>query len=105
MISERCWRNRTLARHQFELGVAVGSLSVPEDFAGELPWGVIDNRPFLRCLHGLSRALLRLDQREAAAAALQRLLRLDPADRLRARESLAAINAGKTRRELEPAPR
>jgi len=46
----------TLALHHFELGVAIGSLSVGEDFDGILPWGLVENRPFLRCLHGLSRA-------------------------------------------------
>jgi hypothetical protein len=93
----------TLALHHFELGVAIGSLSVGEDFDGLLPWGFVENRPFLRCLHGLSRALLRCDRREDAAAALRRLLRLDPADPLGARATLAAIEPGKTWRELEPA--
>jgi hypothetical protein len=77
---------------------------VGEDFEGVLPWGLVENRPFLRCLLGLSRALLRRDRREDAAAALRRLLRLDPADHLRARASLAAIEAGKTWREMETAP-
>lgn len=93
----------TLALHHFELGVAIGSLSAGADFDGVLPWGLVENRPFLRCLHGLSRALLRCDRREDAAAALRRLLRLDPADPLGARARLAAIEAGKTWRELETA--
>jgi hypothetical protein len=93
-----------LALHHFELGVAIGSLTVGEDFDGVLPWGLVENRPFLRCLQGLSRALLRRDRREDAAAALRRLVRLDPADHLSARASLAAIEAGKTWREMEPAP-
>jgi hypothetical protein len=94
----------TLALHHFELGVAIGSLTVGEDFEGVLPWGLVDNRPFLRCLHGLSRALLRLDRREDAAAALRKILRFDPADRLGASATLAAIEAGKTWRELEITP-
>jgi hypothetical protein len=77
---------------------------VGQDFDGVLPWRLLDNRPFLRCLHGLSRALLRRDRREAAAAAGQRLLRLDPADPLGAGASLAAIEAGKTWRELKSTP-
>jgi hypothetical protein len=94
----------TQALHHFELGVAIGSLSVGADFDGVLPWRIVDNRPFLRCLHGLSRALVRCDRREDAAAALRRLLRLDPADPLGAGARLAAIEAGKTWRELETAP-
>ncbi len=93
-----------LAVHHFELGVAIGSLTVPESFEGVLPWGVVENRPFLRCLYGLSRALLRCDRREDAAAALRRLLRLEPADHLGAGATLAAIEAGKTWRELETTP-
>jgi hypothetical protein len=93
----------TLALHHFELGVAIGSLSVGEGFDGVLPSGLVENRPFLRCLHGLSRALLRCDRREDAAAALRRLLRLEPSDPLGAGARLAAIEAGKTWRELEPA--
>jgi hypothetical protein len=104
MLGERnlsTWATQAL--HHFELGVAVGSLSVGEAFDGVLPWGLVGNRPFLRCLHGLSRALLRCDRREDAAAALRRLLRLDPTDPLGARARLAAIDAGKTWRELEAA--
>jgi hypothetical protein len=93
----------TLALHHFELGVAIGSLSAGEDFDRVLPWGLVENRPFLRCLHGLSRALLRCNRREDAAKALRRLLRLDPTDPLGARARLAAIEAGKTWRELESA--
>lgn len=104
LLGERNLRSLyTLALRHFELGVAIGSLTVGEDFDGVLPWGFVDNRPFLRCLHGLSRALLRLERRDDAAAALRRLLRLDPADQLCAAASLAAIEAGKTWRELETA--
>ncbi len=93
-----------LALHYFELGVAIGSLTVGEEFDGVLPWGFVENRPFLRCLNGLSRALLRCERREDAAAALRRLLRLDPADPFGASATLAALAAGKTWRELETAP-
>jgi hypothetical protein len=93
-----------LALHHFDLGVAVGSLTVGEDFDGVLPWGLVDNRPFLRCLHGLSSALLRRNRREDAAAALRRLLRLDPGDHLGARASLADLEAGTTWQEMGTAP-
>jgi tetratricopeptide (TPR) repeat protein len=93
-----------LALHHFELGVAIGSLTVEEEFDGVLPWELVENRPFLRCLHGLARALRRRDRREDAAAALRRLVPLDPTDRLSARASLAAIEAGNTWREMETAP-
>lgn len=52
-------------------------------------------RPVLRCPYGLSRALLRCDRREDAAAALRRLLRLDPADPLGVGGRLAASRQGR----------
>jgi hypothetical protein len=85
-----------LAMRHYELGVAIGSLTVAEDFDGVVPWGLLDNRPFLRCLHGMGRALFRLRQRDAAAEVFRRLLRLDPADHLLARAHLAAVEASKT---------
>jgi hypothetical protein len=94
----------TLAHHHFALGVAIGSLTVDEDFAGTLPWGHLDNRGLLRCLRGFSRTLLRVGRREEAASAARRLLRLDPADPLEATALLAAIDSGKSWGELETAP-
>jgi len=91
----------SLALRHFELGVAIGSLTVTEDFDGVLPWGFVDNRPFLRCLHGMARALVRLGRRDAAAGALRRLLRLDPVDALCARANLDALEAGRTWQEME----
>lgn len=38
-------------RH-YEVGFRIGELSLGRDFDGVLPWGWIDNRPFLRCMHG-----------------------------------------------------
>ncbi len=94
----------TTALHHFELGVAIGSLTVDENFDGALPWGFVENRPFLRCLQGLARALLRCQRREEAVAVLQRLLRLDPGDHLAARAKLTGLESGKTWRELEATP-
>ncbi len=39
-------------RH-YQVGLRIGELSLGPDFDGVLPWGHIDNRPFLRCMHGL----------------------------------------------------
>jgi hypothetical protein len=38
-------------RH-FEVGLRIGELSLGDEFDGLLPWGLIDNRPFLRCMRG-----------------------------------------------------
>jgi hypothetical protein len=84
MLGERSLTHwPSLALHHFELGVAIASLSIGEDFEGVLPWCFLDNRPFLRCLEGMSRALHRLRRTVAAEAVLRRLWRLDPAARAR----------------------
>ncbi|MBK6685964.1 MAG: hypothetical protein IPG45_15935 [Deltaproteobacteria bacterium] len=83
----------TIGARYFELGVAIGGLSVAPHFDGVLPFSFAENRPFLRCLDGLARALERSRRREEAVFALRRLLRLDPADSLGAGARLAAIQA------------
>jgi len=64
-------------RH-YEVGVRIGELSLGPDFDGLLPWGHIDNRPFLRCMHGLGLCLRRLGRFEEAARVFERMLWLNP---------------------------
>jgi hypothetical protein len=52
---------RTALNH-YQRGVRIGQLSLGEGFEGALPWGFIDNRPFLRCMSGLGLCLWRLDR-------------------------------------------
>jgi hypothetical protein len=59
-----------------------------------LPWGWIDNRPFLRSLHGLALVKLRRGDARAARDLLLRLIKLDPDDRLGARMILDDIKKG-----------
>jgi tetratricopeptide (TPR) repeat protein len=66
-------------RH-YEVGLRIGELSLPEGFNGLLPWGWIDNRPFLRCLHGYGLCLWRMNRFDEAAAAFHRMLWLNPSD-------------------------
>ncbi|MCA1677690.1 MAG: cytoplasmic protein, partial [Actinobacteria bacterium] len=66
-----------LALPHFEAGVAVGERSLPAGFDGVLPWGLIDNRPFLRCLHGYGLCLWRLGRSAEATRVLDALLWLN----------------------------
>ena len=61
-----------------------------------LPWGLIDNRPFLRCLHGVGLSLWRLGKTREAAAAFRKMLWLNPGDNQGARFELADVEADKT---------
>ncbi len=70
---------RRAIRH-YEAGVRIGELSLARDFEGVLPWGLIDNRPFLRCLHGYGLCLWRLGRREEAIGVFERMLWLNPSD-------------------------
>ena len=79
-------------RH-YEVGVRIGELSLGADFDGLLPWGRIDNRPFLRCLKGFGLCLWRLGRHDEAAAVFTRLLWLNPSDNQGARFLLAQVRS------------
>jgi hypothetical protein len=66
-------------RH-YEAGFRIGELSLGEGFHGVLPWGWIDNRPFLRCMYGFGLCLWRLGRFEEAARIFERILWLNPSD-------------------------
>jgi len=72
-------RPKDAIRH-YEVGVRIGELSLPADFNGVLPWAMIDNRPFLRCLNGYGLCLWRLERFKESAAVFKRLLWLNPSD-------------------------
>lgn len=70
----------------YQTGVAIAERSLPEGFSGVLPWGLIDNRPFLRCLHGLGLCHWRLDRYDEATAVFESLIWLNPTDNQGARD-------------------
>lgn len=83
------------ALRHYRAGVAIGDLSLGADFDGVLPWSAIDNRPFLRCLHGLGLVLWRLGRFAEARAELERMRELDPTDHRGVRSVLPQVRAGK----------
>ena len=78
----------------YEVGVRIGEQSIGAAFDGVLPWGHLDNRPFLRCLNGYALALWRKQRFEEALAAFEWLLRLDPSDNQNARVNWLAVHDG-----------
>jgi tetratricopeptide (TPR) repeat protein len=92
----------SLALPHYEAGVAIGELSLPEGFDGVLPWGWIDNRPFMRCLHGYGLCLWRLGRFAEAETAFTALLWLNPGDNQGARELVETVRASAA---WEPTPR
>lgn len=82
------------ARRNYEAGVAIGELSLGPDFKGVLAWNRIDNRPFLRCLHGLGLCHWALGDFKRAASIFERMLWLNPSDNQGARFCLSEVAAG-----------
>jgi hypothetical protein len=72
-------RPEDAVRH-YQVGVRIGEQSLGPAFDGLLPWGHIDNRPFLRCLHGYGLCLWRLRHFEEAERIFDRMLWLNPSD-------------------------
>ena len=81
------------ALRHYEIGVRIGELSLGADFGGVLPWGMIDNRPFLRCLHGYGLCLWRAGKFDEASRIFERMLWLNPSDNQGARLLIADVQA------------
>jgi hypothetical protein len=94
-LSSESFSMMTAIKH-FEVGVRIGELSLPADENIVLPWGRIDNRPFLRCLKGYALSLWRMGEVEAARRELERLLWLNPPDNQGARFNLLDIDEGRS---------
>ena len=72
-------RPQDAVRH-YEAGLRIGELSLGAAFHGVLPWGWIDNRPFLRCMNGFGLCLWRLGRFDEAGRVFDRMLWLNPSD-------------------------
>jgi hypothetical protein len=83
-------------RPEYEMGVKIGELSLGKDFTGLLPWGCVDNRPFLRCLFGYGLCLWRFARLRDAEKVFTRVLWLNPTDNQGARFNLSDVKQGKT---------
>jgi hypothetical protein len=81
-------------RH-YEVGVRIGELSLGEGFNGVLEWGCINNRPFLRCVHGYGLCLWRLGRFKEAEEVFTRMLWFNPSDNQGVRFLLNDLREGK----------
>ncbi len=87
-------------RH-FEVGLRIGELSLGDGFDGVLQWGHIDNRPFLRCMHGYGLCLWRLGHFDDAERVFDRMLWLNPSDKEGVRFLIDDVRAGTEWEERE----
>lgn len=86
-------RPQDAIRH-YQVGLGIGELSMGDDFIGLLPWGHIDNRPFLRCMHGYGLCLWRLGRFDQAGHVFHQMLWLNPWDNQGVRFLIDAVQAG-----------
>ena len=71
------------ARDLWEQSVHIARKAFPQDFEpgrDRLEWGWLENRPFLRCLHGLALVRYEEGRAEEALRLFQELLSLNPND-------------------------
>ena len=94
-------RDPRQAMRHYLVGSGIGALTLGTDFDGVLSWGHVDNRPFLRCLHGVGLSFWRLGDLEEAAKTFTRILWLNPSDNQGERFNLANVQAGHTWEECE----
>ena len=81
------------ALQHYEVGVSLGELAPGFHARCVLPWGLVNNRPFLRCLHGKGLCLWRKRDFRGARAVFERMLWLNPWDNQGARFVLADVEA------------
>lgn len=87
-------RRPEMALRHYDIGRRIGELSLGPDFKSVLLWGMIDNRPYLRCLHGYGLCLWRLKRFDEAAAIFTRMLWMNPSDNQGARFNLVEASVG-----------
>lgn len=87
----------------YEIGMRIGELSLPDGFDGVLLWGQLENRPFLRCLHGYGLCLWRRGQLAAAEQVFERMLSLNPNDNQGVRACWDDVRRGRTWDEAQAA--
>lgn len=93
-------RPQDAIRH-YEVGLRIGELSLGHDFCGVLRWGFLDNRPFLRCMHGYGLCLWRLGRFDEAAFVFDRMLWMNPSDNQGVRFLIDGVKAKKAWNECD----
>ena len=92
-------RRPEMALRHYDIGRQIGELSLGPDFKSVLRWAMIDNRPYLRCLHGYGLCLWRLKRFDEAAGIFTRMLWMNPSDNQGARFNLSEVRAGREWRQ------
>lgn len=73
------------AKNFYKTGVAIGLKSIGNKINDVFPWGLIDNRPFFRCLNGLGLCFYRQRNPTDALSIFTKMIWLNPNDNQGAR--------------------
>ncbi len=69
------------AKNYYKTGSAIGLKSIGKKRANDVfPWGLIDNRPFFRCLHGLGLCFYRQEKPIEAFTIFSKMIWMNPGD-------------------------
>jgi len=64
----------------FMKGYKIGNKLIPAKFNGQIQWGWIANRPFLRAMHGLGMVYLNIQEWDKASRIFKKMLKYNPSD-------------------------
>lgn len=93
-------KNKERSRVLWEQGVEIGRSAIPKRFkrgSSRIPWSYLENRPFLRCLHGYAWALREDGRMNEALDAFKEILDYNPDDNQGARDILMDMYLEKLR--------
>ncbi len=89
------------AKNYYKTGVAIGLKSIGNKIDDVFPWGLIDNRPFMRCLHGLGLCFYRQNKTTEALMIFSKMIWLNPSDNQGARLLVNALVNGVSWEEFQ----
>ncbi len=92
--------NLSAAQKYYKMGMAVGFQAIGELHEAIFPWSAIDNRPFLRALHGFGLCCYKRGRIKDAKSVFTKMLWLNPFDNQGARFLLDDIAQGKNWEEI-----
>ncbi|MBC8182053.1 hypothetical protein H8E88_13120 [candidate division KSB1 bacterium] len=72
--------NNGNAFHYFNQGFQLGNKLISRDFKGQIIWGMMENRPFLRTMQGLGLTYLFMREWEKASQIFSKMLNYNPND-------------------------
>jgi len=93
LVKEELGDNES-AFHLWEQAVSLGKKAFPDKFKlgrDRLDWGFLNNRPFLRCMHGYGCTLLERGEKEKALSIFEEMLALNPNDNQGVREIVVEL--------------